>query len=131
MLDLQYTSKSYFRLNIFKCILFYRNVFKGEFCQIVMKIKRLSEVIGRKVFTDSGDLFGIVEEVNLADNKIDGWRIVVSRDSGMSSVLGGARGVIVPQQFLKAVGDVLLISKNAIPLKEEDEDMDFNSSDSM
>jgi len=96
-----------------------------------MKIKRLSEVIGRKVFTDSGDLFGIVEEVNLADNKIDGWRIVVSRNSGMSAVLGGARGVIVPQQFLKAVGDVLLISKNAIPLKEEDEDMDFNSSDSM
>jgi sporulation protein YlmC with PRC-barrel domain len=99
--------------------------------QIIMKIKKLSEVIGRKVFTDSGDLFGIVEEVNLADNKIDGWRIVVSRDSGMSSVLGGARGVIVPQQFLKAVGDVLLISRNAIPLKEDDEDMNFEGSDSM
>jgi hypothetical protein len=49
----------------------------------------------------------------------------------MSSVLGGARGVIVPQQFLKAVGDVLLISKNAIPLKEDEEEMNFEGSDSM
>lgn len=97
----------------------------------MLKIKKMSEVIGRKVFTDSGDLFGMVEEVNLVDNKIDGWRIVVSRDSGMSSVLGGARGVIVPQQFLKAVGDVLIISKTAVPLKEEDESLDLEDSDSM
>ena len=96
-----------------------------------MKIKKLSEVIGRKVFTDSGDLFGIVEEVNLADNKIDGWRIVVSRDSGMSSILGGARGVIVPQQFLKAIGDVIVISKSAVPLKEEDEGLDMDEANSM
>ena len=96
----------------------------------MLKIKKLSEVIGRKVFTDSGDLFGIVEEVNLVDNKIDGWRIVVSRDSGLNAVLGGARGVIVPQQFLKAIGDVLIISKNAVPLKEEDEDMAIGESES-
>lgn len=97
----------------------------------MLKIKKLSEVIGKKVFTDSGDLFGMVEEVNLADNKIDGWRIVVSRDSGMSSVLGGARGVIVPQQFLKAIGDVIVISKNAVPLKEEDDELAVSDSESM
>jgi len=97
----------------------------------MLKIKKLSEVIGKKVFTDSGDLFGMVEEVNLVDNKIDGWRIVVSRDSGMSSVLGGARGVIVPQQFLRAIGDVIVISKNAVPLKEEDEELALNDSESI
>ncbi len=97
----------------------------------MLKIKKLSEVIGKKVFTDSGDLFGIVEEVNLVDNKIDGWRIVVSRDSGMNSVLGGARGVIVPQQFLRAIGDVIIISKNAVPLKEEDEELALNESESI
>ena len=95
-----------------------------------MKIKKLSEVIGKKVFTYSGDLFGLVEEVNLADNKIDGWRIVVSRDSGMNYVLGGARGVIVPQQFLKAIGDVIVISKSAVPLKE-DEEMNLEEAGSM
>ncbi len=87
-----------------------------------MNIRKLSEMIGKKVFTDSGNLFGLVEEVNLVDNKVDGWRIVVSRESGMNSVLGGARGVIVPQQFLRAIGDVVLISKNAVPLKEEGDD---------
>jgi len=52
----------------------------------MLKIKRLSEVIGRRVFTDAGDLFGLVEEINIIDNRIDGWRIVVARESGMMQV---------------------------------------------
>ena len=83
----------------------------------------MSEVVGRKVYTDSGDLFGVVEEVNLVDNKIDGWRIVVARESGMIQVLGGARGIIVPHQFIKAIGDILIINKNAVPVQAEEEDM--------
>lgn len=97
----------------------------------MLKIKKLTDVIGRKVFTDTGDLFGVVEEVNLLDNKVEGWRIVVARESGLSNVLGGARGVIVPQQFLKAIGDIVIISKNAIPLKEEDEELAFDDSASV
>ena len=89
----------------------------------MLKIKRLSEVVGRRVYTDLGDLFGLVEEVNLIDNKIDGWRIVVSRESGMIEVLGGARGIIVPHQFIKAIGDIVIINKNAVPVQTEEEDM--------
>ena len=87
----------------------------------MLRIKRLSEVVGRKVYTDSGDLFGIVEEVNLIDNKIDGWRIVVARESGMIEVLGGARGIIVPHQFIKAIGDILIINRNAVPVQSGEE----------
>jgi len=87
----------------------------------MLRIKRLSEVVGRKVYTDSGDLFGIVEEVNLVENKIDGWRIVVSRDSGMIEILGGARGIIVPHQFIKAIGDIIIINRNAVPVQSEEE----------
>jgi sporulation protein YlmC with PRC-barrel domain len=87
----------------------------------MLKIKKMSEVVGKRVYTDGGDLFGVVEELNLIDNKVDGWRIVVSKESGMSSLLGGARGIIVPQPFIKAVGDVILINRNAVPVKEEDE----------
>ena len=83
----------------------------------------MSEVVGLRVYTDSGDLFGIVEEVNLVDNKVDGWRIVVSRESGMIEVLGGARGIIVPHQFIKAIGDIFIINKNAVPVQSEDEEM--------
>jgi sporulation protein YlmC with PRC-barrel domain len=85
----------------------------------MLKIKKLSEVLGKKVFTDSGDLFGIVEEFNLLDNRIDGWRIVVSRDSGMNGVLGGARGIIVPHQFVKAIGDVVVINRSAVPVRDD------------
>lgn len=83
----------------------------------------MSEVIGRRVYTDSGDLFGVVEEVNLIDNKVDGWRIVVARESGMIEVLGGARGIIVPHQFIKAIGDILIINKNAVPVQAESDEM--------
>lgn len=95
----------------------------------MLKIKRLSEVVGRRVYTDSGDLFGLIEEVNLIDNKIDGWRIVVSRDSGMIEVLGGARGIIVPHQFIKAIGDIVIINRNAVPVqgKEEELTMDLDA----
>ena len=89
----------------------------------MLRIKRLSEVVGRRVYTDSGDLFGLIEEVNLIDNKIDGWRIVVSRDSGMIQILGGARGIIVPHQFIKAIGDIMIINKSAVPIQQDPEEL--------
>tara|TARA_Y100000310_G_scaffold294100_2_gene324301 strand:- start:693 stop:986 length:294 start_codon:yes stop_codon:yes gene_type:complete len=95
----------------------------------MLRIKRLSEVVGRRVYTDTGDLFGLIEEVNLVDNKIDGWRIVVSRESGMVQVLGGARGIIVPHQFIKAIGDIIIINKNAVPIQPEEEEMPLEEED--
>ena len=65
----------------------------------------------------------IYKVTNLVDNKLDGWRIVISRASGMNSLLGGARGIIVPHQFVKAIGDIVLISKNAVPVKEEEDEL--------
>jgi sporulation protein YlmC with PRC-barrel domain len=78
-----------------------------------MRIKKISEVLGNRVYTDSGDFFGEIEEANLSDNRIDGWRIRVG--SGVVSMIGGAKGVIIPHQFVKAIGDVFLINKSALP----------------
>jgi sporulation protein YlmC with PRC-barrel domain len=83
----------------------------------MLKIKKLSEAVGRKVYTDAGDFFGEIEEVNLVENKIDGWRIKVGGSLG--GLLGGARGVIIPHQYVKAIGDVFLINKSALPTHEE------------
>jgi sporulation protein YlmC with PRC-barrel domain len=77
----------------------------------MLKIKKISEVVGKQVYTSDGDYFGLIEEVNLVDNKIEGWRIRVS--GGFGSVLGGARGVIIPHQFVKAIGDVFIINKGS------------------
>ena len=84
-----------------------------------MRIKKVSEVIGKKVYTDSGDFFGEVEEANLFENKIDGWRIKVS--GAVTSLIGGARGVIIPHQFVKAISDIFIINKGALPTPAESE----------
>ena len=81
-----------------------------------MRIKKITEVVGTKVYTDSGDFFGEVEEVNLFENKIDGWRIKVS--GSVVSLIGGARGVIIPHQFVKAISDIFIINKTALPSSE-------------
>ena len=78
-----------------------------------MRVKKLSEVIGAKVYTDSGDYFGEVEEANLQDNKVEGWRIKVMGD--MVSLISGARGVIIPHQFVRAISDIFIINKSALP----------------
>ena len=85
----------------------------------MLKIKRVSEVIGKKVFTDTGDFFGVAEEGTLAENKIDGWRIKV--DGSVGYILGGAKGVIIPHQFVKAIGDVVVVSRSALPVREDAE----------
>lgn len=86
----------------------------------MLKIKKISDVLGKNVYTDSGDFLGQVEEVNLAENKIDGWRIRIA--GHMSHLIGGARGVIVPHQFVKAVGDIFIVTKSSLPIREEMEE---------
>ena len=85
----------------------------------MLKIKKVTEVIGKKAYTDTGDFFGEVEESNLIENKIESWRIRVS--NSMGNFLGGARGVIIPHQFVKAVGDIIIVSRASLPLDEGDE----------
>ena len=87
----------------------------------MLRIKKISEVIGKSVHTSEGDFFGQVDDVNLVDNKIDGWKIKVG--SSFLSVFGGARGVIIPHQFVRAVGDIMIVNKNSLPLRSQTEEI--------
>lgn len=78
-----------------------------------MRVKKITEVLGSKVYTDSGDFFGEIEEANLHENKVDGWRIRVG--GSVMSLIGGARGVIIPHQFVRAISDIFIINKSALP----------------
>lgn len=91
----------------------------------MLKIKKISEIVGKHVYTADGEYFGQIEDVNLMDNKIDGWKIRVS--GGFVSSLGGARGVIIPQQFVRAIGDVVVITKGSLPSRDEHLDMPSSS----
>lgn len=87
----------------------------------MLKIKKVSEVMNKHVYTAEGEYFGQVEDVNLMDNKVDGWKIRVN--GSFVSSLGGARGVIIPHQFVKAIGDVFVITGSSIPSKSEGMDL--------
>ena len=84
----------------------------------MLKIKKISEIIGKKVYTDTGDFFGEIEESNLIENKIESWRIRIA--GSMGSFLGGAKGVIIPHQFVRAIGDVVIVSRASLPMGEEE-----------
>jgi len=84
----------------------------------MLKIKKISEVMGKHVYTAEGEYFGQIDDVNLMDNKVDGWKIRVN--GSFISSLGGARGVIIPHQFVKAIGDVFVVSGGSLPSKGDD-----------
>ena len=94
----------------------------------MLKIKKISEILGKHVYTAEGEYFGQIEDVNLMDNKIDGWKIRVS--GGFVGSLGGARGVIIPQQFVRAIGDVVVVTKGSLPSRDEHLDIPSGSSNS-
>lgn len=88
----------------------------------MLKFKKISEIYEMKVFTDTGEHCGVVEEAITTLNKVFGWRVKSSRGSSLSKVIGGAKGVIVPHQLVKSIGDIMIISKSAIPSYEPDKE---------
>lgn len=86
----------------------------------MIKTKRVTEVFGMPVYTDEGFYYGDVEEAVLQGNKVAGWRIKATRNSHLSRVLGGAKGVTVPHQLVRSIGDILIISKSAMPAPDEE-----------
>jgi len=51
----------------------------------------------------------------MTSTKVFGWKVKATKGSFLNKVLGSAKGVIVPHQLVKAVGDILIISKTAVP----------------
>lgn len=90
----------------------------------MLRVKKISEIVGKNVFTSDGDYFGQIEEVNLSENKIDGWKVKVG--SSFLAAFGGARGVVIPHQFVRAIGDVVIINRASLPAKAEQEMPEFS-----
>jgi sporulation protein YlmC with PRC-barrel domain len=88
----------------------------------MLKMKKVSECYDMKVFTEEGDYFGDVDELIVANNKISGWRVKATRNSFLTQVLGSAKGVVVPHQLVKSMGDIMIISKSAVPAYDPEAD---------
>ena len=88
----------------------------------MLKMKKVSDTYDLRVFTDSGDYFGDIEDSIVSGNRVSAWKIKATKNSFLSRVLGSAKGVIVPHQLVKAVGDIIIISKSAVPTTSNNED---------
>jgi len=88
----------------------------------MLKMKKITDTYDMKVFTDTGDYFGDIEEIMLTQTKVYGWRVRATKNSFLSKVLGSAKGVIVPHSLVKAIGDIVIISRAAVPSYKEGEE---------
>ena len=88
----------------------------------MLKLKNISEMYDMKVFTEDGYYFGDIEEARLTNTKVEGWRIRSTKNSFLARVLSSAKGVVVPHTLVKAVGDIIIISKAAVPNYNEEDD---------
>ncbi|MBI2649767.1 PRC-barrel domain-containing protein [Candidatus Woesearchaeota archaeon] len=95
----------------------------------MLKMKKISETYDMRVFTDNGEYFGDVEESILTQNKVFGWRVRATKNSFLNKVLGSAKGVIVPHQLVKSIGDILIISRAAVPSYEGGEGKEAKEED--
>lgn len=77
---------------------------------MVVTIKRLSDIYDIDVFTDAGMYFGKIGDAVLGKYMINGWVVKSTPDSLLSKALKNVRAVIVPHKAVKAVGDVMIIS---------------------
>ena len=87
----------------------------------MLKMKKISETYDMRVFTDTGDYFGDVEEAIIQNTKINGWRVRATKNSFLNKVLGSAKGVIIPHNLVKSIGDIMIINRSAIPNAPEGE----------
>ena len=88
----------------------------------MLKLKNVTSMYSMRVYTDGGDYFGDVEEAILSENKVFGWRVRSTKNSFLNKILGGAKGVVIPQQLIKSVGDIMIISKAAVPSYSPEDD---------
>ena len=86
---------------------------------MALNLRKVTDIYDMKVFTYSGDYFGDVEETIITMNKVFGWKIRATKNSSLHQILGGVKGVIVPHQLVKAIGNIMIISKSAIPSYED------------
>lgn len=81
----------------------------------MLDMKQITDTYSMKVFTDEGDYFGTIDEAVLTHTKVSGWKVKADKNSFLSGILGSAKGVVVPHDLVQSMGDIMIISKAAVP----------------
>ena len=81
----------------------------------MIQTKNLTEITQLPVYTDAGDFFGEIEEAIIKKNRVDSWKVRAAKDSFLSKTMPGAKGVIVPHQLVKSIGNIMIVARAAAP----------------
>lgn len=84
----------------------------------MLRTRKVTDVFGMRVFTDDGHYYGDVEETVLQGNRVHAWKVKAAKNSQLARVLTGAKGATVPHSLVKSIGDIMIISRNALPAEE-------------
>jgi len=83
---------------------------------MVVKFRKISSTYKAKVYTEDGYFLGEVVDAIIAGNKIYGWKIRVERGDLLKK---NVKGLIVPHQLVKAMGEIWIVSKAISSTTEE------------
>jgi sporulation protein YlmC with PRC-barrel domain len=84
----------------------------------MLRLKSINNMEGLKVYTELGDYYGEIEEAVVQGNRVYGWKIKATPNSLLSKTATGAKKVMVGHMYIKAIGDIALISKSIVNFDE-------------
>ncbi len=76
----------------------------------MLNLKNISDVSGLRVYTIDGEFFGEIEDAIVSTNKVVGWRVKTTHNSSLlKKSLPSAKGVQIPHQLVRAIGQIMII----------------------
>lgn len=84
--------------------------------------QEITSLVGREVYSNNGVFVGQVEDLrlDLDAETVTGLALTSLNDDLFGSQTAGARGVILPYRWVRAVGDVILVNDVVERMKGEE-----------
>lgn len=86
--------------------------------------QEITSLVGREVYSNNGVFVGEIEDVRLDMNSemVTGLALGELNDELFGNHVDGARGVMIPYRWVRAVGDVVLINDIVERIREVEEE---------
>jgi sporulation protein YlmC with PRC-barrel domain len=86
--------------------------------------QEITSLVGREVYSNNGVFVGEVEDLRLDMDaeRVTGLALGEINRELFGSQVDGAKGVLIPYRWVRAVGDVVLINDAVEQLSEADDD---------
>jgi sporulation protein YlmC with PRC-barrel domain len=86
--------------------------------------QEITTLVGREVYSNNGVFVGEIEDVrlDLDGEVVSGLALTELNRDVFASTTQGARGVIIPYRWVRAVGDVVLVNDVVERVADDDEE---------